>query len=238
MSGNGSTPRRAALVVGNSDGIGLALTRRLLAEGWMVTGISRSPGRVDGEPTYRHVELDVGSASYLVDLSAVCEEIGVIDLCVYCAGVGEGFQIDDLAPQRRVFEVNLLGAVGTAEVVVERMLAAGAGHFIGLSSLADDVIAAESPGYSASKAGLSSYLRGLALALRPRGIHITNVRFGFVDTKMAKAPMRPMMISADKAAGVLMWCVRKRPIQLSYPKRMALIVGVLRRLGMVRVWFG
>jgi NAD(P)-dependent dehydrogenase (short-subunit alcohol dehydrogenase family) len=33
-----------ALIVGNSDGIGLALTRRLLGEGWRVTGVSRSPG--------------------------------------------------------------------------------------------------------------------------------------------------------------------------------------------------
>ena len=43
------------------------------------------------------------------------------------------------------------------------------------------------PSYSASKAGLSSWLGGLALALRPRGVHVTNVRLGFVDTKMAKA---------------------------------------------------
>lgn len=32
-----------ALIVGNSDGIGLALTRRLIDGGWQVTGLSRSP---------------------------------------------------------------------------------------------------------------------------------------------------------------------------------------------------
>ena len=38
---------RRVLVIGNSDGIGLALTRRLLAEGWTVTGLSRSTSPIE-----------------------------------------------------------------------------------------------------------------------------------------------------------------------------------------------
>ncbi|MCB9089370.1 MAG: SDR family NAD(P)-dependent oxidoreductase [Calditrichae bacterium] len=63
----------------------------------------------------------------------------------------------------------------------------GAGRaFIGLSSLADEMISAEAPSYHAAKAGFSNYLEGLALALKPSGVRVTNLRFGFVDTKMAK----------------------------------------------------
>lgn len=49
-----------ALLVGHSDGIGLAVTRRLLARGWEVTGVSRSPSPVENPACRHHVE-DVGS---------------------------------------------------------------------------------------------------------------------------------------------------------------------------------
>jgi hypothetical protein len=48
------------------------------------------------------------------------------------------------------------------------------------------LLSSEAPSYHASKAGSSNYLGGLASALKTKGVHVTNVRFGFVDTKMAK----------------------------------------------------
>ena len=57
-------PARRALVIGNSDGIGLVLTRRLLDEGWQVAGLSRRPSPLDGAPGYRHVVADVASPGY------------------------------------------------------------------------------------------------------------------------------------------------------------------------------
>ena len=190
---------RRALVVGNSDGIGLALTRRLVAEGWSVVGVSRSPRD--------------GVVQHVVDVTAdgtarSWPRVGPVDLCVYAAGVGELFDPADLAAQTRAIEVNLIGAARTVEAVVPGMLAAGGGHFIGLSSLADVLISADAPGYAASKAGLTSYLLGLSAALRPRGVAVTAVRFGFVDTKMAKGAAKPMMVEVDRAVDVLMQAVR------------------------------
>ncbi|WP_433365159.1 SDR family NAD(P)-dependent oxidoreductase [Actinoplanes sp. CA-142083] len=207
-----------ALIVGNSDGIGLALTRRLLGEGWSVVGLSRRAAPV-GEA---HVA-DVTAPGFPAKLA----EVGDVDLCVYAAGVGELLDGDDLTEQTRAFEVNLLGAARTAEVMLPRMLAAGSGHFIGLSSLADTVISADAPGYGASKAGLTAYLMGLDLALRKRNVPVTVVRFGFVDTKMAKSPVTPFKISTDKAVDVLMRCIRKRPAVVSYPRRMAALTGTV-----------
>ena len=56
-------PARRALIVGNSDGIGLALTRRLLADGWTVAGLSRRPSPVQAAG-YRHAVADVTAADY------------------------------------------------------------------------------------------------------------------------------------------------------------------------------
>ncbi len=210
---------KRALVVGNSDGIGLALTRRLTAGGWSVVGVSRSPR----EDVVQHV-VDVTAPEYPDVLAA----IGPVDLCVYAAGIGEMLDPADLAAQTRTLEVNLIGAARTVEAVVPGMLAAGRGHFIGLSSLADVLISAEAPGYAASKAGLTSYLLGLSAALRPRGVAVTAVRFGFVDTKMAKGAARPMMVGVDRAADVLMQAVRTRRPIVSYPRRMSVAARALR----------
>jgi NAD(P)-dependent dehydrogenase (short-subunit alcohol dehydrogenase family) len=94
--------------------------------------------------------------------------------------------------------VNFEAMVSCAAVVIPAMVRAREGHFVGLSSIGDGV-SSDAPAYAASKAGVSSYLAGLALALRPMGVFVTNVRFGFVDTKMAKSPVKPWMISVDQA---------------------------------------
>lgn len=63
-------------------------------------------------------------------------------------------------------------AATTVESVAPRMAAAGGGHITGLSSLADRLVSAEAPSCAASKAALSSYLRGLALVLRPQWVRL------------------------------------------------------------------
>ena len=111
------------------------------------------------------------------------------------------------------FQVNVLGAVKTASCVIPMMAGRGQGHFIGLSSVADEMLSLEAPAYHASKAGLSNYLEGLALALQLMGVHVTNVRFGFVDTKMAKGDAKPFMMSVDRAVKHLLYCIEKKPVR-------------------------
>jgi len=222
MKVSGTVPGvKRALTIGNSDGIGLAMTRRLLDEGWAVTGVSRSDSGLSHEH-YLHRTVDVTAADYPAALA------GDWDLVVYAAGVGELLDLADLPAQTMALQVNLIGAARTVEAVVPGMVAAGRGHFIGLSSLADIAISADAPGYTASKAGLSTYLFGLGKALRRRGVAVTVVRFGFVDTKMAKGPSKPLMIPVAEAVEVLMRCVARRPAVMSYPRRVSVAARLLR----------
>jgi short-subunit dehydrogenase len=221
-----------AVVVGNSDGIGLALTRLLLAEEWTVTGVSRSPGRLTHHQ-YRHEVADVGAPDYLDRLTKAIGERDP-DLVVFTVGVGEFVDVTDLAEQTRTLDVNLLGAARTLEAVVPRLVAAGRGHIMALSSLSDVTVSGVAPAYAASKAGLTSYLLGLRIALRPHGVPVTVVRFGFVDTKMAKSPSKPFLITPERAAEVLMRAVYRRPAVVSYPRRMAVLTRLLRPLTMAQ----
>lgn len=202
-----------------------------------MVGVSRSPSRLE-HASYEHHVCDVVSAKYAARLAQLLETLGSPDVCVYCAGVGEFLDITTLATDRRVFEVNLIGAVVTAMVVIPGMVRAGNGHFIGLSSQADAMIDPQAPSYSASKAGLTSYLEGLAPACRARGVHVTNIRFGFVDTKMAKARVRPFMVTASHAAAHIRGCIDHRPVRYTYPGRMAWLLWAYRMGLRLRSWLG
>ena len=208
------SPARA-LLVGNSDGIGLAMTKRLLAKGWSIIGVSRSDSQVES-PVYRHTVLDVGESRYSELLGELVRDVP-LDLCIYFAGTGAFLDLADMSAEARVFDVNLTGMVRTAAAVIPQMVRRGQGHFIGVSSVADELLSAEAPSYYASKAGFSSYLGGLALALKKKGVHVTNVRFGFVDTKMAKGEKKPFMMSVEKAVDHLETCIRKRPARHTAP---------------------
>jgi short-subunit dehydrogenase len=205
-----------ALLVGNSDGIGLATTQRLLAAGWNIIGVSRSESPITST-TYHHRVADVSDSKYSELINDLVLE-SPFHLCIYFVGIGELLDPLDMTDEPRIIDVNLTGMVRTAAGVIPQMVKKGQGHFIGVSSLADELISAEAPSYHASKAGFSNYLRGLALALKPKGVHVTNVRFGFVDTKMARGDVKPFMMSVDKAVDHLESCISKKPVCYTAPK--------------------
>jgi NAD(P)-dependent dehydrogenase (short-subunit alcohol dehydrogenase family) len=222
-----------ALIIGSSTGIGLALARRLTTAGYAVTGLARSAAGFE-HAQYRHVIADVRAANYRELLAATIGE-HVPDVCVYSTGIG--FELD-FTKEADVVATNLLGAVITTEVLLPRMIEARRGHFIGISSQADQIVDRFAPSYAASKAGMSSYLEGLALACKSHGVAITNVRFGFVDTAMAKAPgPKPFMVSADRAAQVIERCMRSRPIRKTFPLRMAALLWFFRLPTRLRLLF-
>jgi NAD(P)-dependent dehydrogenase (short-subunit alcohol dehydrogenase family) len=229
-------PEHRILVVGCSDGIGLALVRRLLDSGWTVAGLSRRPSPIN-HLHYQHSVRDVGAEGYRGFLDDLTARSGPFDACVYCAGIGTGFDPGDLAPDIQVLRVNLLAAVETAAALVPGMVKRRLGRFIVLSSQADKLRLANSPAYAASKAGVSSYFESLALAVRESGVLVTNVRFGFIETKMAHSPVKPFLRSPDWAAGVILHALEGKTIRVSRPRRMAALVSLLSWLGAWRLNF-
>ena len=205
-----------ALMIGNSDGIGQAATKRLLTAEWNIIGISRSESPIR-DPHYHHRIADVGDIKYSELLDELLLECS-FDLCIYFAGIGKLLDLKNMRDESRIIDVNLTGMVRTAAAIIPKMVEAGKGHFIGISSVADDLLSAEAPSYHASKAGFSNYLGGLALALKTKGVFVTNVRFGFVNTKMAKGDVKPFMISVEKAVDHIQTCIDKKPICYTAPR--------------------
>ncbi len=206
-----------ALIIGNTDGIGLSITKELLKRKWELIGISRRKSPIE-DSSYQHFVLEVQQDQFLEKLKSILQNSEPINLCIYCAGIGELLDISNMEKDIQIFEVNLIGLVKTASCLIPMMVKRGQGHFIALSSVADEMLSSEAPSYHASKAGLSNYLQGLALALKPTGVNITNVRFGFVDTKMAKGDVKPFMMTVEHATQHLLTCIEKKPIRYTAPK--------------------
>jgi NAD(P)-dependent dehydrogenase (short-subunit alcohol dehydrogenase family) len=224
-----------ALVIGSSTGIGLAIAARLARDGWDVVGVARRDAGFT-HARYTHLIGDVRDP----DIGALLVEAAgdQLDLCVYAAGVGRFLDLDAFAGEADLLDINLLGAIRAIEAIVPLMIAAGRGHVIGLSSQADRLISGDTPGYNASKAGLSHYLESLALACRRRGVAITNLRLGFVDTTMSEGGPRPFLRTTEQVAALVVRCVKRRPIRVTYPWRMAALVWLIGLPSRLRVWLG
>ena len=184
---------KKALFIGNSDGIGLAATRRLLEADWEIVGISKSDSPIKNEH-YQHHTIDVSDSKYKELLNEIVKD-NPPDLCIYFAGIGEFMNIRDMSMEPKVIDVNFTSMVRTASVVIPKMVKVRRGHFIGLSSMADELITPDAPSYCASKAGFSSYLAALR-----------------------KSDAKPFMISIEKAVDHIEYCIRKKPARYSAPK--------------------
>jgi len=218
-----------ALMIGNSDGIGLAATEKLLTDAWDIVGISKSESPIE-DTNYHHYIADIGDKKYTELLDELIFEHS-FDLCIYFAGIGELLDFQNMKNEPSIIDVNLTGMVKAVAAIIPTMVNRRKGHFIGISSVADDLFSAEAPSYNASKAGFSNYLGGLALALKPKGVFVTNVRFGFVDTKMAKGDIKPFMMSVEQAIDHLQICFKKKPARYTAPRIITQLVK-LRKLMM------
>lgn len=181
-------------------------------------------GKAPAPPAdHHHIIIDVTSDAFRPTLATLLDQEPGIRTVIHCAGVGSGFDPDDFSGELRCFRTNLHSVVELCAEVMPRWRSAGGGHLVVLSSLADGFVAPGSPSYVASKIALSRYLRGLGLRLRRDGISVTNVRFGFVDTKMAKARWKPLQWTTERAARTVLQVLR-RPVPVrSRPRTIALL---------------
>ncbi len=175
---------RSVLVTGGNRGIGLAIARRLAADGDSVTVTSRS-----GEPVadLAVVPCDVRDAAS-VDAAFKATEAGQgpVEVLVANAGVTRDQLLalmseDDFG---LVLDTNLAGAYRVAKRAVRGMMKMRRGRLIFISSVVGLYGSAGQANYAASKAGLVGLSRSLARELGSRGITSNVVAPGFVDSDM------------------------------------------------------
>lgn len=185
------------LVTGGSRGIGAATARRFATDGWRVAvHFHSSPDAaaavLDSLPGTGHVLVSADLRDPTA-ITAMVEEaaagLGGIDVLVNNAGVFVDHPIDEvdfdtwLGVWRQTLEVNLLAPALVTWLAVRHM---GPGsRVINVGSRGAFRGEPHSPAYGASKAGLAAFGQSLAAYLGARGIAVTTVAPGFVETDMA-----------------------------------------------------
>jgi short-subunit dehydrogenase len=233
-----------AIVTGASSGIGRALAVRLASDGYRVGLIARRGELLEslaGEiaaagGTAVAAVADVGDRAALREAIAEIEgRLGTVDVMVANAGFGAPTRLDPLNIDEveLTFRVNLMGVIYSIEAVLPGMLARRRGHLLAISSLAGDKGLPGESAYCASKAAVNVYMEGLRIALRGRGVVVTTVCPGFVQTPMAPmdAAATPFVISAEAAASrIARLIARRRGGVHRFPRPMALLMALIARL--------
>jgi NAD(P)-dependent dehydrogenase (short-subunit alcohol dehydrogenase family) len=176
---------RHAIVTGASSGIGEAIAGRLLAEGWTVTGVSRSEPAIR-DPRFRFAPIDLAAG----DASTVAfQALPKSDALVHAAGLLRVGRIGEESPDdgALMWRTHVDAAVRLVGRLVPGMPDGGRIVLVG-SRVASG--AAGRAQYAASKAALLGLCRSWAIELAPRGITVNVVAPGATDTAMLRDPAR------------------------------------------------
>jgi NAD(P)-dependent dehydrogenase (short-subunit alcohol dehydrogenase family) len=181
---------KIAVVTGASKGIGLAITRALLAEGATVVAGARSPGPdlpdLVQQGRVHFVSADLSTVEGPLALVGRAAELGGVDILVNNAGAvtprpdGIVSVTDD--EWERSLTLTLMAAVRTTRATLPELLRRGGGSIVTVSSvnafLPDPLVV----DYSAAKAALTNYCKSLSKQVGAQGIRVNTVSPGPVAT--------------------------------------------------------
>ena len=207
---------RVAWVTGGGSGLGRAISQRFAEEGARVAvndlDLRTAEETVAALPGADHLALagDVSDAARVGEMAAEIDRAcGRLDVLVSNAGVDRtpGDGVEDLMAGRatgtltagmsdagwtRMLEIHLNGAFFCAREAVKRMVLAGSGAIVHMSSIAG--LAGMGPiHYATAKAGLLGFTRSLAREVGPRGVRVNAICPGAIDTPMARKIPQPML---------------------------------------------
>jgi short-subunit dehydrogenase len=228
-------PGSVALVTGGSSGIGAAIARALAAAGARVLLAGQDRGRLD------RVAAETGAASIQADLAApdgparlaaaARENAGNgIDVLVSNAGIGWAGPFADIPGPavQRLVAVNLTAAMELTRLLVPAMADRGRGHVVFVSSIAGATGVRGEAAYAATKAGLRYYAESLRYELAGRGVGVTVVVPGVIDTPFFTrrgTPYdrgRPAPIPAERVARATLAAIEHRRAEVYVPAWMRL----------------
>ena len=225
-------------LVGASSGIGQATAHALHGLGARVVVSARQHDKllefVAQHTGARALTLDVTNAQAVQQAAQQLLAEGPLDCVVYCAGHYQAMRAPsmNLTEMTRHLEVNYVGALHVLDAVVPAMVAAGHGHISLIGSVAGYVGLPNSMAYGPTKAALINLAETLYLDLRPKGVAVSLISPGFVQTPLTASNAFPMpaLLTPAQAAQAIVRGWAKGQFEIHFPKRFTLWLKALRLL--------
>lgn len=188
--------KRVAIVTGAANGIGLAIARRLHAEGAKVLAVDRNEEALtaafsafDAQGPLRTLAIDVSVAAAAERVLESClTAFSALDILVNNAGVG-GSQAAGVLPDedwQRMIDINLSSAFRLVRSALPELTKSGHGRVINMSSVFASVGFRGATAYAASKAGLEALTRSLAIDYASNGMTANAIAPGLILTAMSQ----------------------------------------------------
>jgi 3-oxoacyl-[acyl-carrier protein] reductase len=185
---------KTAIITGASKGIGKAIALSFAAIDGNVVIADVFPGNeVVGEiqamgKKAAYVKVDITNQGQITNLvNRTLKEFGQIDILVNNAGIFSNKAILELDEEEwdRVIDVNLKGTFLCSKIIIGEMIKRKTGKIVNISSICGSTAATGAAvNYDASKAGMNSITKKLALLGAPHGINVNSVSPHLIDTPM------------------------------------------------------
>lgn len=187
-----------ALVTGANRGLGRHFTTELLKRGAKVYAGARNPNSIDVEGAIP-VAVDVTDPA---SVAAAADAAGDVTVLVNNAGVAADVNLlsGDLAGAHREMDTNYFGTLSVVRAFAPIIERNGGGAILNVLSVLSWLSLPDTGGYCASKAAAWSMTNAVRAELADRGIVVTAVHVGLMDTDMAAGFDAPKTDPAEVAA--------------------------------------
>ena len=191
-----------AVVTGSSRGLGLAVVRRLLADGWTVHGFAR--GEQPSAPGFTPHVVDVTDAAAVQAAAAAVTAAGRVDLLVNNAGAASmnALLLTPASVAERLMRVNYLGSFHCLQAFGKAMVRQRGGRIVNVTTVAVPLSLEGEAAYVASKAAVEALTRVAARELASSGVIVTAVGFGPVDTALTRGVPRVQLERINERIGL------------------------------------
>lgn len=189
--------QQTILVTGGASGIGLAIVEAVLREGWRAIVADREQTSLDhcrehlaqSGDRVRFEALDVGDENAVVRSIARCaSEFGPIGGVVNSAGIASDVPVLETSAAlfRKILEVNLIGSFIVSREVARHMQDHGGGSIVNIASVSGIRGNSGRVAYGASKGGVITMTKVMAVELATKGIRVNAIAPGPVETPLVR----------------------------------------------------